>query len=269
MNIKIIAISIAAALISGAAFGQTIPVDSSSVQQRLRRDTQGQATIATGKAMMATGAITAVLGGSMMFLGYEAMKALPQDDYGTGHEEAMGPLLLYLLGAYSVVGGGLIAIAGIPVTVAGHSMASCPDPWLDARYNGLSQKGPGIILEGGFSLPGSLKTRLTGGYHFNQHVFLGAGMAPTYNIGSYIEDEFRFNLPVYADARFSIGSGLVAPYGGLSVGYDVLDPFIYLSTEAGLRVRMTQQGTRSLWSGLIFEVSGSYMTLGLKLGYSF
>ena len=63
--------------------------------------------------------------------------------------------------------------------------------------------------------------------------------------------------------------GFVAKAAVMAAGYDIIDQEIYLGADLGLRIRRSQQNARSMWASLSGEVSGSYMRLGIKMGYSF
>ena len=76
-------------------------------------------------------------------------------------------------------------------------------------------------------------------------------------------------IPVYADVRFSTSSKLLAPYAGLTAGYDLLDRQASFSADLGLRIRLSQESSRSMWMALMGEVSVWYYRAGLKMGYSF
>ena len=227
---------------------------------------QGQSVYKTGKGMMVTGAITAAVGGGIMWyvMSRNQNPSVPDGEF----REDMGAALVYMLGAGCAITGAAFIAAGIPVTIAGQSMMRCDVPWRDARYPG---RGLGIILEGSFSLPAIVQARTSMGYHFNSHTFLGAGLAPGYWLDTSSHDENfpRFSLPVYADFRWSLRNRLFTPYLWLSAGMELSGISPYLGAEIGTRIRTDRTSTRSFWSALTGEVAGDYVRAGIKMGYSF
>lgn len=229
---------------------------------------QGEPWYATGKALMLGGAATAAAGGGVMLLALSPLlnPKVPEDRLN----ENFGPALVYIAGLCSVLTGASMLLAGIPVTVAGNSMMNCDMPWRDARYD---YKGPGVIIEGGYYPHDIIEARATLGYHFNSHIFLGAGVAP----GCWLDQSSRapgipqLTLPVYADFRWSLCNRLFTPYLGLLAGIEMVDdPFSpYLGAEIGTRVRTNRHSTNSLWSAISGEVAAGYLRVGIKMGYSF
>lgn len=232
----------------------------------LRR--QGQPVFVTGKGMMIGGAAGAAAGGGLMLLALSPLLSpkVPED----GFSENMLAPLVYISGMCIVMTGASFILAGIPVTVAGQSMMNCDVPWRDARYD---TRGVGVILEGGYWLPDILEARASVGYHFNSHIFLGAGVAPGCWLDQSSRDPSipRLTLPVYADFRWSFCNRLFTPYLGLSAGVEMIDDPIspYLGAELGTRIRTNRNSTRSMWSAVSGEVAGGYMRVGIKMGYSF
>ena len=229
---------------------------------------QGDAVAATGKGMMLSGGIAAAAGGGLILLAVSPLLS-PKVPEGQFSENMLAPLV-YIAGLCTVMTGASFVLAGIPVTVAGYSMMNCDMPWKDARYD---CRGLGAIVEGGYYLPDILEARASLGYHFNSHIFLGAGVAP----GCWLDHSSReagisrLTLPLYADFRWSFCNRIVTPYLGLSAGMEMVDdPFSpYLAAEIGTRIRTDRKSTHSLWSAICGEVAGGYMRAGIKMGYSF
>lgn len=250
---KRVALIAIAVLIATAAHGQV--VDSTSVNGR------GMILTVSGKGMILTGAVTAAAGGGLMLL---AVSPLVNKDVP---ENMLLPMVL-TGGISCVIAGAAAILAGIHVTIAGHSITGCDIPWRDARYG---SRGMGIILEGAYFLPDILQARASLGYHFGPHTFLGAGIAP----GIWLDQEIRANydsrlsLPLYADFRWSFSDRLVSPYIGLSAGMETTEISPYLGAEIGTRIRTDRASTRSFWSAISGEVAGGYMRAGIKMGYSF
>lgn len=227
---------------------------------------QGKPVLVTGKLMMLGGAVHAAVGGGVMLLALSPLfnPSVPEGEFS----ENMAAPLVFGLGAGSLLVGSALLLAGIPVTVAGHSLMQCDVPLRDARYD---SRGVGVILEGGYFVPDILQARAAVGYHFNSHIFLGGGAAPgiwldkSYRAG----DISRLTLPMYADFRWSICNRTLSPYLGFSAGMEMTDISPYLAAAIGLRARSSRTSTRSFWSGLTGEVAGGYMQVGIKMGYSF
>ena len=216
---------------------------------------QGKTTLRIGSGLMVSGAITAAAGAGMIL-------------YAISQDNVWGGAFLSSIGIVCAATGALIVLAGIPITVAGHSIRGCDMPWRDARYDARSL---GVILEGGYFFPDVIEARAALGYHFNPHIFLGGGIAPGFCLdgGSRDDSTRRFSLPVYADFRWSIRNRLFTPYLGLSAGIELSEISPYIGAEIGARIRTDRTSTRSLWAGLAGEVTHSYMRAGLKMGYSF
>ena len=244
--------------ITVAAHGQV--ADSTSINGR------GMALSLSGKGMMLTGVVTGAVGGGLMLLAVSPLLN-PKVPEGEFSENMLAPIV-YVVGISCLCTGAAYILAGIPVTIAGHSITGCDVPWRDARYD---SRGVGIILEGAYFLPDILQARASLGYHFGPHTFLGAGIAP----GFWLDKESRANyygrlsLPVYADFRWSFRDRLVSPYLGLSAGMEITDISPYLAAEIGTRIRTDRTSTSSFWSAISGEVAGAYMRAGIKMGYSF
>ena len=145
---------------------------------------QGRPLFRTGTGIMAGGALTAAAGAGIMLYATSHGNNQPSQDEVV--HENMGPMLVYILGACGVITGASLIIAGIPITVAGHSMMGCDMPWRDARYD---TRGLGVIVEGGYFLPDVIEARAALGYHFNSHIFLGGGIAPGFFLDGRSRDD--------------------------------------------------------------------------------
>ena len=244
--------------ITVAAHGQV--ADSTSINGR------GIALSLSGKGMMLTGVVTGAVGGGLLLLAVSPFlnPKVPEGEFS----ENMLPAVVYIVGIGCLCTGAAYILAGIPVTIAGHSISGCDVPWRDARYG---SRGVGIILEGAYFLPDILQARASLGYHFGPHTFLGAGIAPGFWLDKEIRANYdgRLSLPVYADFRWSFRDRLVSPYIGLSAGLETTDISPYLGAEIGTRIRTDRTSTRSFWSAICGEVAGGYMRAGIKMGYSF
>lgn len=234
--------------------------------QQARQERQGLTLTAIGVGMAATGGGTMLLGGALIGLGYYAGRVGQS-------EENMAAAIFLSTGVACLAGGVLEAVTSVPLIVAGNAMNKCDDYWNDIYYLGPQQSGFGLILEGGFlmGMPGPcVQARIVPGYNVNQHLFVGLGVAPTMDFEEANENYIPFTLPVYADARYSFGNKLFAPYIGAGAGMEtVYDPNVYFSLEGGLRVRLSQSSARSFWVSALAETSAAYFRSGVKMGYSF
>ena len=169
--------------------------------------------------------------------------------------------------------GCILGTAGIPFYEIGLSQKNCESYWWDTLYNGAEQRGINSIM--GFDVGTRIiQFHCTPGYNFNQHLFAGAGIAPTYyvppqNSETYAAETRNLYLPAYANVRYSFGSRLLSPYLGISPGYDFLSKSFYGSAELGVRIRKNPHSTQSCWFGLQGELIDSHTTAGLKVGWSF
>ena len=227
---------------------------------------QGIPLKAFGVGMAYIGGATVLSGGALLGLGYYASEKNPSED-----NIAAG--MCFALGVGSMFIGALELISCVPFIVGGNAMNKCDDYWDNLYYLGPPQSDFGLILEGGLliGMPAPCaQARIVPGYHFNQHLFVGLGVAPTMDFDKANEYYSPFTLPVFADARYSFGNKLFAPYVGAGIGMETYnEPNIYLSAEAGLRIRLSQSTPRSFWVSALGETSAAYARLGLKMGYSF
>lgn len=218
-----------------------------------------------GKKTIIAGLSTAAVGGGLIALGFYTDRNYTGTD--SGHDN-IGSALAFALGVSGLFTGTILTLAGIPIIVSGKTIRDTPGDWKDFRYND-NQRGPGVIVSLAGSVPWAIGASVEAGYHFNRHFFCGAGVSPTVNIDSVNGNGSPLYLPIYADVRCSFINRMLSPYAGIAAGYDIIDQEIYLGTDLGLRIRRSQQNARSMWASLSGEVSGSYMRLGIKMGYSF
>ena len=87
--------------------------------------------------------------------------------------------------------------------------------------------------------------------------------------GSEQQLEKRWLLPVYGHARYTFTDKVIAPYIGVSPGYDYIQKSFYGSAEAGLRFRVNANTPESFWVALNGLTDGNFKQLGYKLGWSF
>ena len=207
--------------------------------------------------------MTAAVGGGLLLLARSPILNPPVTDHELN--ENMAAAIATIVGINAVIAGTAFIVAGIPVTVAGHAMMNSEIPWRDVRYD---YKGLGTIVEGEYVLPDMLQARAALGYHFNPHLFLGAGVAPGFRLNKP-EYGRRLSLPFYADFRWSMTDRMITPYLSLSAGLDVMDVSPYLGLGLGTRIYSTRSVSGSFWGGLSGEATGSGARIGITMGYSF
>lgn len=223
----------------------------------------GWVHIATGGGIVLAGCIS---------IGIGLVQGVYMVDSGNVGGGIVSAILFYMAGISGIALGSLWALSGVPIVMAGYGINKCPGYWQDARFSGDAQRGFSLILEGGpfAGYPTSgIDAHITGGYNLDHRFFFGAGVAPTLYFHS-VNSVYTKTLPVYADARASIGDGLFSPYIGGSIGMDTLNPSLYYSIHAGLRIRMSQDLSRSFWTSLRWEdTRATGRQLGFNIGYSF
>lgn len=146
-------------------------------------------------------------------------------------------------------------------------------------YRVSEQRGVGVLAE--LALSPMSQASLVVGYHFNPHIFFGAGAGlfiPWFGGKPYIDS----TIPVFADMRVSIGDWRWSPYLGAKVGFfpgkkaanrsfEWKDD-MYLSPSIGVRLRNRDRSKRSsYWLALTTQltyVEWPYIPF-LQLGYSF
>lgn len=181
-------------------------------------------------------------------------------------------IILASVGISAVSVGIPLVMVGVPTIIAGNDIIKNGGSWeltLDKQH------GFGLILEGGVlnsRTSSCLQARIVPGYHINQNIFMGLGVAPSIGLSMGTEESTTslFSLPVFADVRASFTNAIVSPYIGVGAGIETVSkPDLYLSAEAGVRYRRSQDKTRSFWLSGMVEYSTSYLRPGVKMGYSF
>ena len=207
------------------------------------------------------GKVTALTGVSMLAAAGGVFGLI----YGTDNpvRGTLGIVLCSALGTAGV----LYTIGSIPYLIKGSTIAHTDEPW--RSFSDMEQNGFDCILDLGLGIPGIVQPRITAGYHFNRHLFWGAGVAhnPYFLEGGAV---YCGETPIFTDLRYSFGSDLFSPYIGVSGGasVDVLGRWNpYLSADLGTRYRRRPvRGT--WWLAVTGEVSADYR-LGVKVGRSF
>lgn len=102
----------------------------------------------------------------------------------------------------------------------------------------------------------------THGWNFNSHLFAGIGVtAQVYTWEDGYGDETKFNLPVFAQAKYVILNGKISPFVDARVGYSVAGEFtgFYVQPAIGCRFGLGER------FGLNVAIGYTYM----KTGYQF
>lgn len=183
----------------------------------------------------------------------------------------LGALVLEAVGeafALSAFVGGTAVAIGAPFYAAGAAVGNCNGNWRTVRYSGPEQSGFSVLMDASSNFKYG-QIYLTPGYHINQRIFAGAGIAPALCWDSEQQLEKRWLLPVYGHARYTFTDNVIAPYIGVSPGYDFVQKNFYGSAEAGLRFRVNANSPESFWVALNGTTDGNFKQLGYKLGWSF
>ena len=223
----------------------------------------GQGMVNTGKTLFYTGGSIAMTGLACFIYGaatYESDPCCP--------EMPMYPVFA-LAGA---VAGGAVALIGLPFYIYGKGKMEAYGG-SHVVFGNPEQEGGAGFFEMGLGIPNFFSLDAIGGYNFGKNFFMGAGMGyKAFLTGGLIRSEgVMASFPVYANARYTIGNKKVAPYAGVSVGYDIANAGLYSGFEFGTRFRNID-GKRgaSWWFGARTEMtSPEIMFMSLKVGRSF
>ena len=223
---------------------------------------QGQRLTDAGKTIMLTGASFAMTGLTVFLAG-----ALTYD-----YDPCCPDMALYpVFGALGGIAGAAIALVGLPIYCNGKNKMQSHDA-THFVFASDTQRGGAAMGEVGLGILGELSMNVTGGYHFNKHVFLGGGLG--FKKYLFFDDAPKGApdaLPVYANARFTLGSKRVAPYVSTSFGYDLASSNVYTGFEFGSRIRkINSTKDSSWWLGTKTELIGDEVSfLSIKLGKTF
>ncbi|MBR2170346.1 MAG: hypothetical protein IKK02_04640 [Tidjanibacter sp.] len=206
-------------------------------------------------------------GRGVLFTGLaSALTILSLDVYGAvvrGEGATMPTLMAGYAAFYS-------ALASLPFYLVGHYYKT--DSSRPIIFEG-DKIGPANFLTLGCGIGNLLSVDYVRGYYVTNNVFLGGGVGlglwEMVDIFKY--DTFLYSLPIYANARISLGAKRVTPYFSGSFGYDIPCQSLYTGVEFGTRIRRVKSdaGT-SLWIGFKSEFRGADASnFGIKCGWSF
>lgn len=260
-TLRVILVGLVVSLLSQSTFAQYAANSQQMTNTELsapQRD--GQRLTNVGKAVMLSGASIAMMGFTVGTV--NTIMGISGDDIDVF-------LLSTVIGGYF---GGMVALTGLPFYLAGKAkMKSCGSSLMSISCEG--QNGYVTNVEAGFGLASTLSVSATGGYNFNEHVFVGGGVGCSGYLFSEPDEAYLdyVAVPVYADLRLTAGSKRVTPYMGGRLGCDLNGMNLYSSIEFGTNIRSASGSQAdSWWLGFKAECLGVELhTMGLTMGKSF
>lgn len=192
---------------------------------------KGQGLYDAGRTLMIAGGMLMATGAGVLI--YDRVTYEPSPD---GIDEMnLTPLFVMFYGG----AGASLALIGLPLFFAGKHISLQNNGSL--LKVGVDSNGWGGIIKlgAGFSKSIAVGGDLIYGYHFNKYIFLGGGVGYEYNLN--VGDP---SVPLYVHSRFSLGNRSVAPYVGLSVGYDQFNNCEYYGSDVGVRIQKIRQPNR-------------------------
>lgn len=217
----------------------------------------GTGAAEAGKVMMFTGASFAMTGIVVFVAGALTFRQNP--------DTPTTPLYpVFAIGAGAI--GAAVALVGLPFYLAGKStMESNGSTFLNVGVD--SKPGMAGIMEIGLGIPNCVNLDALCGYNFNSRFFLGGGLGYRADL-THATGGTTASVPIYAQARYTIGNKKSAPYAALSLGYDAKNTNLYSGLEFGVRMRSMKKIEKgsSCWLGTKFEMPG---IISFKFGKSF
>lgn len=241
---------------------QTSEVEQTEIIQNADLN-KGVPMVNTGKTLMYTGASLAMTGLALYVYGAATWETDP----------CCPEMPVYPFFAMSLAGAGAAAaLIGLPFYIYGNKKMQTYGS-SHIVFGNEGQEGAAGFLEMGLGIPNFLSFDALGGYNFGKNFFMGAGVGyKAYLTGGLIQSEgVTASLPVYANARVSIGKKRVVPYIGASAGYDTINGGLYAGVEFGTRFRnINGKRGASWWFGAKAEAVGyDNNYISLKVGRSF
>ena len=261
-TLRIILVGLMLSLLSQTTFAQYAIATQAVADREWKSPVgDGQGMINVGKTLMITGASLAMTGltiGTFGMLTYEA------DEYSMN----LAPVNAILGG----VTGAAFAVVGLPIYCAGSNKRTAHGASL-MSFTNEGQRGGVAAVEVSGGLVNHFSVDVIGGYNFNKHLFLGAGMGRGVRImpNMKVRDTEDYIVPVYVNARLTGGSKRVVPYMSGRFGYDLNQSKVYYSLEYGTRFRGAE-GERgaSWWLGTKTEyLNDELFSIVLTAGKSF
>lgn len=214
-----------------------------------------------GKVIMYTGASFAMTGAVIFVAGALTFRQNPETP-----KMPLYPALAASAGAI----GAAVALVGLPFFIAGKStMESNGTTFLNVGAD--SRPGLAGIVEIGLGIPICASADALCGYNFNSRFFLGGGLGYRADL-VYASGRMTASVPIYAQARYTIGNKKSAPYAALSLGYDAKNLGLHSGLEFGVRMRSIKKidNGSSCWLGTKTEMLGKDLGfISFKFGKSF
>ena len=132
-----------------------------------------------------------------------------------------------------------------------------------------------VVTEVGFGMGDYLGAQGIIGHQINDRLFTGIGVVhyehSVYSVILYSEPSYSYLNAAFFDARYSFGSGKVAPYAGADLGFGIRYGKIYGGAEAGARIKVRGPfGKSCLWVSFCGNRCLSTDNIwAVKIGYSF
>ena len=262
-TLRIILVGLVASLMSQATFAQ-YAANAQQLANTERTTTtksehDGKVAWSVGRTLMLTGA-------SIAAMGITSGIANSIIDYG---DDITPAVLLSAIGCYY---GGVVALMGLPFHWVGKARMKQSGTSL-MTISSEGQRGYATNIEAGWGISNSLSLDVVGGYNFNEHLFVGAGVGCSTFFYPMDEESpfYDVTVPAYANIRLTGGSKRVTPYMGGRLGCTLNGFDLYSSIEFGTNIRSASgaQG-ESWWIGVRSDCVGiELQTLGLTVGKSF
>lgn len=260
-KLRIVLVALVASLLSQATFAQyaaSAQQVANMEQNKPVRD--GQRTTNVGKTIMYTGASIAVMG---------LTTGIASTAVGISGDDIDVLVLCTAIGGYL---GGMVALTGLPVYLAGKAKMSKHGSSL-MTISSEGQNGYVTHVEAGFGLANTVSLHAARGYNFNEHLFVGGGVGCSGYLFTEPDEDYLdyVAVPVYADLRLTAGSKRVTPYVDGRLGFTLNGFDLYSGIEFGTNIR-SKSGSQaeSWWLGIKADCVGLELhTMGLSVGKSF
>lgn len=216
---------------------------------------QGSGLYNTGKAFVWYGAGCAITGTAFLMAGNALYNRTSPTQMPTTN------LVPIIAGAEGLVGA-LAALAGTPMMMAGKARMGGNTEGLSLQM-GDGKKGLGGQIELGAGVPPYFQITSDVGYHLNDHLYLGGGLAHVFVPSS------AGMTPVFFTARTTLSKAKVSPYMSLNMGYELQKGGTYCALNSGVRIKTDNAQNGWTFSSSCEYAEGSGIFTGLKAGFMF
>lgn len=201
------------------------------IEESYNASSKGQGLYDAGRALMTVGGMLTAIGVNIIVVNWATYEP-SERDY---HEVNLAPLFGMFYGGAGIS----LALIGLPLFLAGKNVSVQNNGSL--MTFGVNSKGWGGIfkLGAGVSKSIALGGDFIYGYHFNRNIFLGGGVGYEWNLNMNSP-----SAPIYLHTRFSLGNRSVAPYLGLSLGYDNFNKAECYGCDVGVRIQKIKHSNR-------------------------